>query len=275
MQTLVGTAALVIIALCLTIRAQTITINELRAELHADCDRRLEGFLEPLVGELQQQARLADPRVADEDEDISPTSGGDGAIMAAPVRRGRGNKSGSVAPDLDDSMGATYSENEARLQQAQAKLQEAEERLKQSDLELILCEADERSLGVLLSESMESSRRKGPQATGAAAEALRAERLLRARQHLSTEQARRQMASVVAKARLGTATARLAEADTETIAATQAEKEAADASANAWAQVHLARVRKSKVRQRAEAEARAAQQRKKEEARLTQSRART
>ena len=213
-------------------------------------------------------------RVADDDDDISPTSGGDGEIMAAPVRRGRGNKSGSVAPDLDDSMGAKYSENEARLRQAQAKLQEAEERLKQSELELMLCEADERSLGVLLSESTESSRRKGPQATGAAAEALRAERLLRARQHLGTEQARRQMASVVAKARLGTATARLAEADMETIAATQAEKEAADASANAWAQVHLARVRKSKVRQRAEAEARAAQQRKEEEARLAQARAR-
>ena len=42
---------------------------------------------------------------------------------------------------------------------------------------------------------------------------LRAERLLRARQHLGTEQTRRQMASVVAKARLETATARLAEAD--------------------------------------------------------------
>ena len=78
------------------------------------------------------------------------------------------------------------------------------------------------------------------------------------------------MASVVAKARLEAATARLNEADTETIAATRAEKIAADASADAWAQVHLARVRKSKVRQRAEAEARAAKQRNEEEARLTQ-----
>ena len=213
-------------------------------------------------------------RVEDDDDDISPTSGGDGEIMAAPVRRGRGNKSGSVAPDINDSMGAKYAENEARLRQAEAKLQEAEERLNQSELELMLCEADERSLGVLLSESTERSCRKLPQAIGHAAEALRAERLLRARQHLSTEQARRQMASVLAKARLETATARLAEADMETVAATQAEKEAADTSANAWAQVHLARVRKSKVRQRAEAEARAAQQRKEEEARLTQARAR-
>ena len=209
----------------------------------------------------------------DDDDDVSPTSGGDGEIMAAPVRRGRGNKSGSVAQDLDDSMGENYSKNEARLQQAQAKLQEAEERLKQADLKLMLCEADEGSLGVLLSESTESSRRKGTQATGAAAEALRAERLLRARQHLGAEQARRQMASVVARARLETATASLAEADTETIAATQAEKEAADASADAWAQVHLARVRKSKVRQRAEAEALAAQQCKEEKARLAQARA--
>ena len=79
----------------------------------------------------------------------------------------------------------------------------------------------------------------------------------------------------MAKARLETGTANLNEASTETVAATQAEKIAANAAANAWAQVHLARVRKSKVRQRAEAETRAAQQRKKEEARLTQSRART
>ena len=54
-------------------------------------------------------------RVDDDDDDISPRSGGDGEIMAAPVRRGRGNKSGSLAPDLDDSMGAKYAENEARL----------------------------------------------------------------------------------------------------------------------------------------------------------------
>jgi len=223
-----------------------------------------------LVVSLSVLAKRA-ARVDDDDDDISPRSGGDGEIMAAPVRRGRGNKSGSLAPDLDDSMGAKYAENEARLRLAQAKLQEAEERLKQSELELLLCEADEISLGVMLSESTERSC-KGPQATGPAAEALRAERLLRARQHLGTEQTRRQMASVVAKARLETATARLAEADMETVAAAEAEKEAADASANAWAQVHLTRVRKSKVRQRAEAEARAAQQRKKEEARLAQAR---
>ena len=223
-----------------------------------------------LVVSLSVLAKRA-ARVDDDDEDISPRSGGDGEIMAAPVRRGRGNKSGSMAPDSDDSMGAKYAENEARLRLAQAKLQEAEERLKQSELELLLCEADEISLGVMLSESTERSC-KGPQATGPAAEALRAERLLRARQHLGTEQTRRQMASVVAKARLETATARLAEADMETVAAAEAEKEAADASANAWAQVHLTRVRKSKVRQRAEAEARAAQQRKEEEARLAQAR---
>ena len=214
-------------------------------------------------------------RVDDDDDDIAPTSGGDGEIMPAPVHRGRG-KSGSVTADLDDecNMSAKYKKGEEHLRQALAKLQEAEERLKQSELELMLCEADENSLGVLLSESTESSRRQGPPSLGPATEALREERLLRARQHLGTEQARRQMASTVAKARLETATARLHEADTETVAATQAEKEAADASANAWAQVHLARVRKSKVRQRAEAEASAVKQRKEEEARLTQARAR-
>jgi len=213
-------------------------------------------------------------RVDDDDDDISPTSGGDGEIMAAPVRRGRGAKSGSVPPDLNDSMGAEYAKGEERLRKAQTKLKEAEERLEKCELELMLCEADERSLGVLLCESTGPNRRKGPQATGPAAEALRAERLLRARQHLGAEQARRQMATVVAKARLEAATTRQAEADMETVAAAQAEREAADASAQAWADVHLARVRKNKLRQRAEAEARAAQHRKEEEARLAQARAR-
>ena len=213
-------------------------------------------------------------RVEDDDDDIPPRTDGDGEIMSTPVRRGRGNKSGLVAQDLDDSMGAEYAANEERLRQAQAKLQEAEERLERAQLELMLCEADDRSLSVLLCESTGPSRSKRPQATGPAAEALRAERLLRARQHLSAEQERRQMATVVAKARHEAATARLAETDMEVVAATQAEKEAADASAQAWAQLHLARVRKSKIRQRAEAEALAAQQRKEEEARLAQARER-
>ena len=71
------------------------------------------------------------------------------------MRRGRGNK--SVASDRNDSMGAEYEEGEARLRQAQTKLQEAEDQLNQSKLELMLCEADEKSLGVLLSESTERS----------------------------------------------------------------------------------------------------------------------
>ena len=213
-------------------------------------------------------------RVEDDDDDIPPRTDGDSEIMSTPVRRGRGNKSGPVAQDLDDSMGAEYAANEERLRQAQAKLQEAEERLERAQIELMLCEAGDRSLSVLLCESTGPSRCKRPQATGPAAEALRAERLQRARQQLGSEQERRQMATVVAKARLEAATARLAETDMEVVAATQAEKEAADASAQAWAQVHLARVRKSKMRQRAEAEALAAQQRKEEEARLAQARAR-
>ena len=100
------------------------------------------------------------------------------------------------------------------------------------------------------------------------AEALRRERLLRARQHLGTEQARRQTALAVAKVRMEAAATQLIEMEAETVAATQAEKEAADASANAWAQVHLAaasqaqvhmaRVRKSKARRHAEVDALAA-----------------
>ena len=43
-------------------------------------------------------------RVDDDDDDVAPTSGGDGDIMAAPVCRGSGDKSGSVAADVDDSM---------------------------------------------------------------------------------------------------------------------------------------------------------------------------
>lgn len=43
-------------------------------------------------------------RVDDDDDDVAPTSGDDGDIMAAPVRRGRGDTSGSVAADVDDSM---------------------------------------------------------------------------------------------------------------------------------------------------------------------------
>ena len=43
-------------------------------------------------------------RVDDDHDDISPTSGGDGEIMTAPVRRGRGNKSGPAAPDLNDTL---------------------------------------------------------------------------------------------------------------------------------------------------------------------------
>ena len=205
--------------------------------------------------------------------------------MSAPVRRGRGNKSGSVAADVDDEMDARYVEEEAHLRQALAKLQEAQEELKLSELDFLLCEADDRSLGVLLSKSTESNG-QGPRAAGRAlgvrgeaeeassvVEALRAERLLRARRHLSAEQVRRKMASVVAKARLQAATAQLNEADIETVAAAQAEKEAADASANAWAQVHLTRVRKSKVRQRAEAVAQAVRQRAEEEERLLQAHA--
>ena len=43
-------------------------------------------------------------RVDDDDDDMSPTSGCDGEIMAAPVRPGSGDKSGSVAADVDDSL---------------------------------------------------------------------------------------------------------------------------------------------------------------------------
>ena len=43
-------------------------------------------------------------RVDDDDDDVAPTSGGDGETMAAPVRPGSGDKSGSVAADVDDCL---------------------------------------------------------------------------------------------------------------------------------------------------------------------------
>ena len=261
---------------------------------------------------IRKRAALVD----DDDDDVQPTSGGCGEVMAAPVRRRYGNKSVPVDANdsINNSMDALFQvhlhrvrnsaapgmgtaaqraeakacvarqrvEEEARLQQAQAKVEALQERLKAAELKLALCEADERALDGMLSESSQqkstwqkSTRQSTRQSTQPAvhsadrvAEALRRERLLRARQHLGTEQARRQTALAVAKVRMEAAATQLIEMEAETVAATQAEKEAADASANAWAQVHLAaasqaqvhmaRVRKSKARRHAEVDALAA-----------------
>ena len=259
-----------------------------------------DGEIDATIALIRKRAN----RVDDDDDDLQPTSGGCGEVMAAPVRRGRGNKSVSV--DVNDSindstndlfqvhlqrvrnsaapgMGAAAqraeakacvarqrAEEEARLQQAQAKVAALLERLKQAELKLALCEADERALDGLLSESsrQKSTRQSTRQSTqptvhsadDRVAEALKAERLLRARKHLGTEQTRRQTALAMAKTRMEAAAAQLIEAEAEAVAAAQAEKEAADASANAWAQVHLARVRKSKARRHAEVDALAARQ---------------
>ena len=173
--------------------------------------------------------------------------------------------------------------DEARLSQAQAGLQEAQERLQKAELELAMCEADERAMDAALSESMPPSQQGSvlppgmhPSSSGKPCEAL-----LRARSHLGAEKARRQTASAEAMGRLKAAavhldlaTAQLSEADTEVIETARAERELANASANAWAQVHLARVREGKQRQREEAEARSSKQRSEEEARQQQARAR-
>ena len=237
-------------------------------------------------------------RVDDDDDDVQPTSGGCGEVMAAPVRRGRGNKSAPV--DVNDSINASIdpmdalfqvhlqrvrnsaasgpgtaeqraqasaraarqrAEEEARLQQAQANVSVLQEQMKQAELKLALCEADERALDGLLSRTSrrKSTRQSTRPAVHSDADRV-AERLLRARKNLSNEQARRQEALAVARTRMEAAAVQLIEVEAEAVAATQAEKEAADASANAWAQVHLARVRKSKARRHAEMDAHAARQ---------------
>ena len=247
-------------------------------------------------------------RVDDDDDDVQPTSGGCGEVMAAPVRRGRGNKSAPV--DVNDSIHASIdpmdalfqvhlqrvrnsaapgpgtaeqraharacvarqrAEEEARLQKAQANVTVLQEQMKQAELKLALCEADERALDGLLSgssrqstrqstrQSNRQSTRQSTRPTVLSADRV-AERLLRARKHLSNEQARRQEALAVARTRMEAAAVQLIEVEAEAVAATQAEKEAADASANAWAEVHLARVRKNKARRHAEVDALAARQ---------------
>ena len=256
------------------------------------------------------RARAA--RVDDDDDDVQPTSGGCGEVMAAPVRRGRGNKSAPV--DVDDSINASIdpmdalfqvhlqrvrnsaasgpgtaeqraqasaraarqrAEEEARLQQAQANVSVLQEQMKQAELKLALCEADERALDGLLSGTSrrKSTRQSTRPAVHSDADRV-AERLLRARKNLSNEQARRQEALAVARTRMEAAAVQLIEVEAEAVAATQAEKEAADASANAWAQVHLARVRKSKARRHAEMDAHAARQAEKVEVYTQQAQAR-
>ena len=199
-------------------------------------------------GSTESERRESEPSMGD----------GEGGVMtpSSSVRRGGGSRSGSVAADVDDEM------------QVQ-----------------ICLDVDDTGAGVESSgrgEAKEGSNRT------ASTEAMRSERLARARGRLGAEKARREVAlaqaetqreaaSAAAKARLEAAAAQLVEAEAEAAAAAQEEKEAADASASAWSQVHMERVRSASPRgtaaQRAEEETRAARERAQEEARLQQARA--
>ena len=199
-------------------------------------------------GSTESERRESEPSMGD----------GEGGVMtpSSSVRRGGGSRSGSVAADVDDEM------------QVQ-----------------ICLDVDDTGAGVESSgrgEAKEGSNRT------ASTEAMRSERLARARGRLGAEKARREAAlaqteaeleaaSAAARARLEAAAAQLIEAEVEAAAAAQEEKEAADASASAWSQVHMERVRSASPRgtaeQRAEEETRAARERAQEEMRLQQARA--
>ena len=89
------------------------------------CQSRVRSALAPRCGgdgKLAVSPRVLAKRAArvdDDHDDISPTSGGDGEIMTAPVRRGRGNKSGPAAPDLNDTL-ALASDDEPQATTASA-----------------------------------------------------------------------------------------------------------------------------------------------------------
>jgi hypothetical protein len=217
--------------------------------------------------------------IIDDDDDVSPTSGGGGQLITPTVQRL--TKRAAYAFHDDDDVCPASGGDRGSMNQMQAVLAAAQEQLRMAELELAMCEADERAMDAALSESTVPSRQGStlPPGVHRPRGGKPCEALLRARRHLGAEKARRQTASAAAMGRmqaatvhLDTATAQLSEADAELVAAAQVEQELADASASAWAQMHLARVRVA--RQRAEAEARAKEQRAKEEVRLQQARAR-
>ena len=253
-----------------------------------------EGDMQSMVSPAQQHQRALP--VDDDDDDVCPArcaerEAVDASVEAlvlvelARVRNSAAPGSGTVAQraEAEARVVRQREKDEARLSQAQAGLQEAQERLQKAELELAMCEADERSMDAALSESMPPSQQGSvlPPGMHHSSSGEPCEALLRARSHLNAEKARRQTASAEAMGRfkaaalhLDIATAQLSKADKEAIETARVERELANASSNAWAQVHLARVRESKQRQRAEAEARSSKQRSEEEARQQQARAR-
>ena len=230
-------------------------MEEAQAHLqHLDLELKLCESDERALDRLLSQESTESER-----RESQPSMGdGEGGVRtpSPSVRWGCGSRSGSVAADVDDEM------------QVQ-----------------ICLDVDDTGAGVESSgrgEAKEGSNRT------ASTEAMRSERLARARGRLSAEKARREAAlaqteaqleaaSAAARARLEAAAAQLIEAEAEAAAAVQEEKEAADASASAWSQVHMERVRSASPRgtaaQRAEEETGAARERAQEEMRLQQARA--
>ena len=230
-------------------------MEEAQAHLqHLDLELKLCESDERALDRLLSQESTESER-----RESQPSMGdGEGGVRtpSPSVRWGCGSRSGSVAADVDDEM------------QVQ-----------------ICLDVDDTGAGVESSGRGEAN--EGSNRT-ASTEAMRSERLARARGRLSAEKARREAAlaqteaqleaaSAAARARLEAAAAQLIEAEVEAAAAAQEEKEAADASASAWSQVHMKRVRSAPPRgtaaQRAEEETRAARERAQEEMRLQQARA--
>ena len=252
------------------------------------------GDIQSMVSPVRHHQRALP--VDDDDDDVCPArcaereavdASAEALVLVelARVRNSAAPGAGTVAQraEAEARVKRQRENDEARLTQAQAGLQEAQERLQKAELELAMCEADERAMDAALSESMPPSQQGSvlPPGMHHSSSGKPCQALLRARSHLGAEKARRQTASAEAMGRLKAAavhldlaTAQLSKADTEVIETAQAERELANASANAWAQVHLARVREGKQRQRVEAEARSSKQRSEEEARQQQARAR-
>ena len=225
---------------------------------HLELELKLCESDERALDRLLSQGSTESERMPPERTSSPPRDGGEGGVMSPSpsVRQGVGSKSGSATADVDEAT------------------------------QIPIClDVDDTGAGV--DRGGRGETKKGS-SWSASTEAMRSERLARARGRLGAERARREVAlsqaetqreasSAAAKARLEAAAAQLVEAEAEAAAAAQEEKEAADASASAWSQVHMERVRsassRGKAAQRAEEETRAARERAQEEMRLQQARA--
>ena len=225
---------------------------------HLELELKLCESDERALDRLLSQGSTESERMPPERTSSPPRDGGEGGVMSPSpsVRQGVGSKSGSATADVDEAT------------------------------QIPIClDVDDTGAGV--DRGGRGETKKGS-SWSASTEAMRSERLARARGRLNAEKARREAAlaqteaqleaaSAAARARLEAAAAQLIEAEAEAAAAVQEEKEAADASASAWSQVHMERVRSASPRgtaaQRAEEETGAARERAQEEARLQQARA--